>query len=162
MTNLLISARIPNLNFKNENLPPCGFCRPSGPPSQSERKRKERQVRRPYQRSKKAVEYEGDGDTNSNWRTWNGFPKAWKGDWNSWKSLEESRPFIVVIGANTKTSPGDRRKLALAQISVKDHMLTLVWKTHLDNNNNNNNNNNNFFNTYQVYLWRQFLKVINE
>ena len=35
------------------------------------RKRKERQVLEPCQRTKKVVERVGDGDTNCNWSTWN-------------------------------------------------------------------------------------------
>ena len=45
------------------NLPSWGFCHPGGPLSEKE---KERQVQGPYQRTKKAVEHEGDGDTNCN------------------------------------------------------------------------------------------------
>ena len=32
---------------------------------------------------KKALEHEDDGDTNCNWRTWNGFQKHGKRDWKS-------------------------------------------------------------------------------
>ena len=32
-------------------------------------------------------------------------------------------------GQNTEESPGDLRKLAVTQTSVKDHQLTLMWKT---------------------------------
>ena len=34
---------------------------------------------------------------------------------------------IVEIGQNTEKSPGDFRRLAV--IPVKDHQLTLMWKT---------------------------------
>ena len=37
---------------------------------------------------KKAAEREGDGDTNCNWRTWNGLQRKGK-----WKSEYESRPY---------------------------------------------------------------------
>ena len=30
---------------------------------------------------------------------------------------------------NSETSPGDLRRLAVTQTSVKDHQLTLMWKT---------------------------------
>ena len=33
------------------------------------------------------------------------------------------------IGQNTQTNPADLRRLAVAQTSVKDHDLTLMWKT---------------------------------
>ena len=32
-------------------------------------------------------------------------------------------------GQNTEKSPGDLRRLAVTQSSVKDHRLTLMWKT---------------------------------
>ena len=51
--------------------PCCGFCRSSGPLSKNKRKGKERQLLRPSQRTKNAVEHEGDGDTNCSWCTWN-------------------------------------------------------------------------------------------
>ena len=36
------------------------------------------QVLRPCQRTEKAVEHEGDGDTNGDWSTWNGPQKIGK------------------------------------------------------------------------------------
>ena len=36
---------------------------------------------------------------------------------------------IIEIGLNTEKSPGDLRKLAVTQTTVKDPQLTLVWKT---------------------------------
>ena len=36
---------------------------------------------------------------------------------------------IVEIGLNTKKSPGDLRRLAVTQTPVKNHQLTLMWKT---------------------------------
>ena len=37
--------------------------------------------------------------------------------------------YIIEIGQNTEKSPGDLRRVAVIQISVKDHQLTLIWKT---------------------------------
>ena len=34
--------------------------------------------------------------------------------------------YIIKIGPNTEKSPGDLMKLAVAQIPVKDHQLTLM------------------------------------
>ena len=51
--------------------------------------------------------------------------------------------YIIEIGQNTEKSPGDLRKIAITQISEKDHQLTLMGKTLNNNNNNNNNNDNN-------------------
>ena len=36
---------------------------------------------------------------------------------------------IVEDGQNTETSPGDLRRLAVTQTPVKNHQLTLMWKT---------------------------------
>ena len=37
--------------------------------------------------------------------------------------------YIIEIGQNTEKSPGDLRRLAVTKTPVKDHQLTLVWKT---------------------------------
>ena len=57
-----------------------GFCRSGGSLSKNERKRKDRQILGPCQRTKKIVEHDyddddDDGDTNCNWCTWNGLKK---------------------------------------------------------------------------------------
>ena len=36
---------------------------------------------------------------------------------------------IIEIGQNTENSLGDLRRLAVIQVLVKDHQLTLMWKT---------------------------------
>ena len=41
---------------------------------------------------------------------------------------------IIENGQNTEKSPGDLRRLAVTQSSVKDHHLTLLWKTLMSNN----------------------------
>ena len=47
---------------------------------------------------------------------------------------------IIENGQNTEKSPGDLKRLAVTQSPVKDHQLTLMWKTLMSNNNNNNDN----------------------
>ena len=42
---------------------------------------------------------------------------------------DHSNYCILEIGPNTEKSPGDLRRLAVTQTSVKDHHLTLMWKT---------------------------------
>ena len=32
---------------------------------------------RPCKKTKKAVEYDADGDTKCNWHIWNDYPKPW-------------------------------------------------------------------------------------
>ena len=39
-------------------------------------------------------------------------------------------------GQNTETSPGDLRRLVVTQTPLKDHQLTLMWKTLKEKNNN--------------------------
>ena len=36
---------------------------------------------------------------------------------------------IIENGQNTEKSPGDLRRIAVTQSPVKDHQLTLMWKT---------------------------------
>ena len=43
------------------------------PQSENQRKQKERQVLRPYKRTKNAIKCKSDGDTNCNWCTQNNF-----------------------------------------------------------------------------------------
>ena len=39
---------------------------------------------------------------------------------------------IIENGKNTENSPGDLRRLAVTQTPVKDHQLTLIWKTRME------------------------------
>ena len=73
----LILARSDNYKKKEENLQYSGFCTPSGPQRKNQRKQKDK-VLRPCQRTKKAVEHEGDGDTTYNWHARNGPQKLEK------------------------------------------------------------------------------------
>ena len=47
------------------------------------------------------------------------------------KSISREHPHygIIKIGQNTEKSPVDLGRLAVAQTPVKNHQLTLVWKT---------------------------------
>ena len=36
---------------------------------------------------------------------------------------------LDTVGQNTEKGPGDLRRLALPQTPLKDHQLTLMWKT---------------------------------
>ena len=64
----------------------CWFCRLGGPHRENQRKRKERLVRISCQKTKKAVEHEGDGDTNCYWGTWSNPQRLGK-------KTENRRPF---------------------------------------------------------------------
>ena len=48
----------------------------------------------------------------------------------SWKAEDVSKPeYSIEISQNTEKSPGDPRKVAFTQTSMKDNQPTLVWKT---------------------------------
>ena len=79
-----ISVRRPDLIMiisKNKNKkqtsPP--KKKPNRQPRGNQRKQKEIQVVGPCQRTKKAVEHQGDGDTSCIWRAWNGTQRLGKG-----------------------------------------------------------------------------------
>ena len=48
---------------------------------------------------------------------------------NSWTREDHQNCCIIEIGQNTEMSPGGLRRLAVTQAPVKDHQLTLKWKT---------------------------------
>ena len=77
---------------------------------------KKRQVLRPCQRTKKAVEQVSDGDTNCSWYTWNDSHKLSKGAGkvgNRRTNRDYPNYSIVEIGQNTEKYPGDMRRLAI-------------------------------------------------
>ena len=59
------------------------------------------------------MEHRGDGDTKCNWCT----PRK-----------SEDKKSIDETGQNTKKNPGNLRRLAVTQTSVKDHQQMLLWK----------------------------------
>ena len=63
---------------KNKHLLSNGFCRSGSPQIENKRKRKERQILGPCQRTKKTVEHEGDDDSNYRWSPSNGPKKLEK------------------------------------------------------------------------------------
>ena len=80
---------------------------------------------------KKAVEREGDDDTNTNWHTWNSPQRLGKGTERvetERKNRDHPDYSSVEIGQNSERSPGDPRRFAVTQTPVKDYQLMLVWK----------------------------------
>ena len=75
---------------------------------------------------------------NCNWCSWYSHQKVNKGTgWlgNKRTSRDHSNYCIIDdISQNIEKSPGDLRKLAVTQTQVKDHQLTLMWKTQGDYN----------------------------
>ena len=100
-------------------------------------KAKESENRNRYQyfakeQKKKNIEPEGYSDTNSNCCTWNNSQRI--GKWtgrhgNKRTSGDHPNYSIIKIDKNTEKSPEDLRRPADTQTPVKDHQLTLEWKT---------------------------------
>ena len=60
--------------------------------------------------------------------------------WLGYNRMGGDCPIYIIIenDQNTEKNPGDLRRLAVTQTPVKDHQLTLIWKS-LNKYNNNNN-----------------------
>ena len=67
------------INKRRENLPSSRLCCPGGQQSVHQRKPKERQVLGPWRRTEKAMDDNGDCDTNCNWHVWNDLQGLFKG-----------------------------------------------------------------------------------
>ena len=75
------------------------------------------------------MEHNGDGDTNSNWCTWNGsqiLSKKTRRVGNLRTSGDHPKKSIVGVGQNTEKSPRDPRRLAVSKTPEKDDQPTLV------------------------------------
>ena len=75
------------------------------------------------------MEYEGNGDTDSNWCARNDHQRLDKVAGrvgNRRKSRDHLNYSIIVIGQNTEKSPRDLGRLAVTLTPVKDHQLTQV------------------------------------
>ena len=75
----------------------------------------------------------GDDKNNCNWRAWNRpqvFGKVTERDGIWRKHRDHPNYSIVEISQSTKKSPGNLRRL-VTQTSVKDHQLTLMWKSEM-------------------------------
>ena len=88
-----------------------------------------RQVLRHCLRTKKAVEYERDDDTNCNWHASNDYQKLGKKNQrtgNRGTNRDNLNYIIVDIDQCTEKSPGDLRIFSITGTPVKDHQLTLM------------------------------------
>ena len=76
------------------SLPSNRFCCSGKPQSESEskRKRKDKKIFGPSKRNEKAIENNGDSDSNCSRCTWNGLQRLGNGNKKKWKSEEELRP----------------------------------------------------------------------
>ena len=76
------------------------------------------------------MENESDGDTNCNWCSQYSHQRIGAGTGgigNKSTSGHYPNNSIVKIGQNTEKSPGDLKRLVVAQALVEDNRLTLVW-----------------------------------
>ena len=70
--------------------------------------------------------------TNYNWCFWyshQSINKGTQGLENKRMSGDHSNCCIIEVGQNTEKSPGDWIRRAVTQTPLKDHQLTLMWKT---------------------------------
>ena len=91
-----------------------------------------------FRELKKIVECESDVYTNCNWCTWYNHQRIDSrtgGLGNERTSGDYPSDSIIENSQNTEKSPVDLRKLAVTQIPVKNHQLTLMWKTLMSENN---------------------------
>ena len=78
------------------------------------------------------MEHEGGNYTNCDWCFWYSHQRIIKGTGGfEGRRMGGHHPSYNVIenSQNTEMSPGNLRRLAVTQIPVKDHQLTLTWKT---------------------------------
>ena len=71
------------------------------------------------------MEYEGDSDISCGWCTWGNPQRIGKGAGRGHIETIQITA-LLRLGLNTQKSPGDLRKLAVTQTSVRNHQLTLV------------------------------------
>ena len=80
----------------------------------------------------KTEEYAGDNYINCNWCVWNSNKMITKGTGvlGSWRtSGDHSNCYIIENRQNTEKSPGDLKIFAVFKTPLKNHLLTLMWKT---------------------------------
>ena len=93
------------------------------------------------------MELEGDDYANCDWCFWHSNYRiikgpGWLGSWRT--SGDHPNDSIIENGQNTEKSPVELRSLAVTQIPVKNHLLTLMWKTLKGNNNSNHDHHDNY------------------
>ena len=126
-TDYLISAKRQDLeivNKKKDKPPNCRLYRLGRLQSKYQRKRKGRTVLRPCQRTKQAMKHENDSDPNCNWCAQNDPQMLGKGAGrvgNRRTGRDHLLYSIVKISQNTEKSPGDLKRFAVSQTSMKYH-----------------------------------------
>ena len=78
------------------------------------------------------MEHEGDNHTNRDRVFWYSHQRIINGigGLEGWRTREDYPNYsIIENGQNTEKSPRELRRLTATQTSVKNHQLTLIWKT---------------------------------
>ena len=132
-TDYLISGRQPDVVIINKKKRACQIVDFAVPVDHwvklKESEKKKRYLAREF---KKTVEHKSDGYTNCNWSSWNRHQRIniWTGGLgNKRASGNHPNNNIIEIGKNIKESPGELNRLAVTQTTVRNHRLTLMWKT---------------------------------
>ena len=105
------------ISNKKDKLSHRELCYFSGP----QRKGKGRKALRPCQRTKKSVEHESDCETSCNLRTLNDTQSGLRELENRRMNRDHPSYCMVEIGQNTEKSPGDLRRIAVTQTSMKNY-----------------------------------------
>ena len=116
---------------KKENLQNCGLCCPGWTLNKTEWKCKEGKVPNIARELKKLWNMKVN-NINRDWYFWYNHQRIIKGTRelrNNRTSGDHPNYHIIENGQNTEKSLGDLRRLAVTQTPVKDHQLTLMWKT---------------------------------
>ena len=95
-------------------------------------KRKVGHVPWPCKGIEKTVEHDNDVDSNCNWCSWYSYQVIGTRIWglgNRRTSRVHPIYSSIKIDQNFEKSPWDMRWLATSQTPVRNHWLTLVWKT---------------------------------
>ena len=75
------------------------------------------------------MKYEGDGDANYGWCTWENLQRIGKGTRRfGTKRTRRDHPdySIIKIDQNTEKNPGELRRLPVIQTPMKNHQLALL------------------------------------
>ena len=133
-TNHLNLARRPDLTIieKKKTWRIVHFTVPANHKVKSKESEKKRMYLDQARVLEKTVEHESDGYTNCNWCPWYSHRRIDKGNvglGSKRTSGDHPNYCIIEIEQNSEKSPGDLRRLADTQTPVKNHQLTLMWKT---------------------------------
>ena len=125
----VLGVKIPEK--KKVNLQNCGLCCPGWPQNKTEGKWKRMISTWTLLGNWKIMEHEGNSYTNRDWRFWYSHQRIIEGT-NGLRNRRTNGDHLnynmIENGQNTEKSPGDLRRLAVTQTSVKNHQVKLIWE----------------------------------